>query len=177
VVEKLLNLGIQVILITQDQGTWKDLEHRYLHKDIAMFQLSLSDPAEGTIVLNTGDALVARLSKIDILLRSAHPDLIKQAGEHLRDAGERFCKEMLVKNRRVTGDKNAVISEYDGKGLDSLVPKVEPLLTKDPSHPGKLRALPGSLNPAKHDDEAPSKGALRVALGDLGYLRKEYLAN
>src|SRR5207249_1250338 len=93
VVEKLLDLGVQVILLTQDQGAWKDLEHRYLHKNIAMFQLSLSDPAEGTIVLNTGDTLVARLSKIEILLRSTHPELLKQAGEHLRDAGERFCKE------------------------------------------------------------------------------------
>jgi hypothetical protein len=175
VIEKLLELGVQVILLTLDQGTWKDLEHRYLHKDIAMFQLSLSDPGEGTIVHNTGDALVARFSKVDILLRSAHPDLLKQAGEHLRDAGERFCKEMLIKDRQAGGDKTAVISEYDGRALDWLIPKVEPLLLNDPSHPGKLRALPASLNPAKHDDDTPSRGSLKVALGDLMYLKKEYL--
>jgi hypothetical protein len=175
VVEKLLGLGVQVILLTQDQTTWRDLEHRYLHKGIAMFQLSLTDPGEGTVVRNTADDLMARFAKIEILVRSGHPDLLKQAGESLRNVGERLCKEMLVKDRQAKGEQAAVISDYDGKTLEWLIPKVEPLLMKDPSHPGKLRAVPSALNPAKHDDDTPSKGALQVALGDLTYLKKEYL--
>src|SRR5712691_3114819 len=175
VVEKLLGFGVQVILLSQDQTTWRDLEHRYLHKGIAMFQLSLTDPGEGTIVRNTADHLTARFAKIEILVRSGHPDLLKQAGENLRNAGERFCKEMLVKDRQAKGDKAAVVSDYDGKTLEWLIPKVEPLLVKNPSHPGKLRAVPSALNPAKHDDDTPSKGALQVALGDLMYFKKEYL--
>jgi AAA domain-containing protein len=176
VVEKLLDLGVQVIVLTQDQKTWRDLEHRYLHKNVAMFQLSLTDPGEGTVVRNTADDLMARFAKIEILVRSGHPDLLKQAGEHLRDVGERFCKEMLVRSEHAKGNMNAVISDYNGKTLEWLIPKVEPLLAKDPSHPGKLRALPAMLNPAKHDDDTPSRGALKVALGDLTYFKKEYLA-
>jgi hypothetical protein len=176
VVEKLLDLGVQVILLTQDQTSWRDLEHRYLHKKIAMFQLSLTDPSEGTVVRDTADDLMARFAKIDVLLRSGHPDLLKQAGENLRDAAERFCKEMLVKDECAKGNKAAVISDYDDRNLGWLVPKITPLLVRDPSHPGKLNALPAALNPAKHDDDTPSKGALRNALGELTYLKKEYLA-
>jgi hypothetical protein len=84
---------------------------------------------------------------------------------------------MLVRNAHTKDNKTAVISDYDGKTLEWLIPKVEALLVKDPSHPGKLRALPAALNPAKHDDDTPSKGALRVALGDLTYLKKEYLGS
>lgn len=161
VVEKLLDLGIQVILLTQDQTSWRDLEHRYLHKKIAMFQLSLADPGQGTIVRDTADDLAARFAKIDILLRSGHPDLLKQAGESLRNAAERFCKEMLVMDEHAKGNKGAVISDYDDRNLGWLIPKVTPLLVKDPSHAGKLNALPAALNPAKHDDDTPSKGALK----------------
>lgn len=141
-----------------------------------MFQLSLTDPSEGTVVRDTADDLMARFAKIDVLLRSGHPDLLKQAGENLRDAAERFCKEMLVKDECAKGNKAAVISDYDDRNLGWLVPKITPLLVRDPSHPGKLNALPAALNPAKHDDDTPSKGALRNALGELTYLKKEYLA-
>jgi hypothetical protein len=48
-------------------------------------------------------------------------------------------------------------------------------LTLDPSHPGKLRAIGGAVNPAKHDDAVPAAGMLKVALGDLKFLKKEYL--
>ena len=46
------------------------------------------------------------------------------------------------------------------------------LLTLDPSHPGKLRAIGGAVNPAKHDDAVPAAGVLKVALGDLRFLKK-----
>src|SRR5262249_51615950 len=39
VIERLHALGIQVIILTQDQGTLKDLETRYLHLGIAVFEL------------------------------------------------------------------------------------------------------------------------------------------
>ncbi len=84
-------------------------------------------------------------------------------------------KEMRVKDRWAKGDTHAAISDYDGKNLGQLGPQVEPLLTADPSHPGKLRSIGNELNPAKHDDGIPNQGTLKVALGDLRFLKKQYL--
>ena len=110
-------------------------------------------------------------------MRNAHPTIRKQAGEDLRDAAERFCKEMLVKHRREKGEKTAVISDYDGKNLGWLSPRVEPLLLQDPSHPGKLKAIAAAVNPAKHDDNIPSQGELTVAPGNLTQFVTEYVSN
>jgi hypothetical protein len=104
-----------------------------------------------------------------------HPSSRKLGGGLIRDAAERFCKEILIKARRAKGDAAASLNDYERKNLGDLVPKVEPLLTFDPSHAGKLRAIGGAVNPAKHDDAVPAAGVLKVALGDLRSLRKEYL--
>ena len=176
VLEELIGRDVQVIVLTQDQKTWKDLEHRYLHEQINMFQLALTNPADGTAVTNTGDDLMAMLARAEVLARGGHPELRKQAGELLRDAAERFCKEMLVRDRWTRGDSSAAISDHDGKNLGQLEPKVEPLLTADPSHPGKLRSIGSQLNPASHDDDTPDQGTIAVALGDLKFLKKQYLA-
>ena len=175
VVEELIGAGVQTVVLTQDRKTWKDMEQRYLHKDIDMFQLALTDRADGTEAINTGDDLTTMLARAEVLARGGHIDLRKQAGEMLRDATERFCKEMLVRSLRANGNRRAVLSDYDGKNLGQLEPKVEPLLTADPSHPGKLRTIGTQLNPAKHDDEVPDQGTIKVALGDLKFLKKQYL--
>ena len=52
-----------------------------------------------------------------------------------------FCKEILVKDKGNQGDQNATLSEFEGKVLEWLCPRVEPFLDKDPSHPGKLEAF------------------------------------
>lgn len=175
VVEKLLDLGMQVILLTQDQKSWKDLGNLYAHRKIEMFQLSLPAPDDGTLVWNTADDLKGMLARIETLVRNGHPVVRKQAGQDLRDAGERFCKEMLVKDRRAKGYLGAVISEFAEKDLGWLVPRVQPLLVKDPSHAGKLNAFRAAVNPAKHDDDIPSQGTLAVAFGNLKQFAKEYL--
>ena len=175
VVEELIDAGVQVIVLTQDQKTWKDLEHRYLHVNIDMFQMALTDPADGTAVTSTGDDLMAMLGRAEVLARGRHPELRTQAGELLRNAAERFCKELLVRNRWTKGDKDAALSDYDGKNLGQFAPKVEPLLTAASSHPGRLRSIASQLNPAKHDDDTPDQGTIAVALGDLKFLKKTYL--
>ena len=175
VLEELIRAGIQTVVLTQDRKTWKDMEQRYLHKNIDMFQLTLTDRADGTAVINTGDDLATMLARAEVLARGDHIELRKQAGEILRDAAERFCKEMLVRDRWVKGDSRAALSDYDGRNLGQLEPKVEPLLTADSSHPGKLRTMGSQLNPAKHDDDTPDRGTINVALGDLKFLKKQYL--
>jgi hypothetical protein len=175
VIEDLLNKEIQVIILTQDQRTWKNLGERYLHRNIRQFQIVLESPADGSMVADTADDLETQFIKADMLVRGGHPSLHKQGGEAIRDAAERFCKEVLVKSRRAKGDLTASLTDYDGKNLGDLSPQVEPLLVKDPSHPGKLRTIGAETNPAKHDDAIPQAGTLKVALGDLRYLKRNYL--
>ena len=102
------------------------------------------------------------------------PDIRKLGAQILRSAAERFCKLMLVQNRKSRGEP-AKISDYDGKPLRWLVPKVEPLLTHDPSHAGKLRVIGQRLSPGVHDDRIPPPSDLKQCYGDLKSLRKEYL--
>ena len=175
VLEQLIGADVQTIVLTQDRRTWKDLEQRYLHTNIDMFQMALTDRAEGTAVVNTGDDLMTMLARAEVLARGGHIANRKQAGEILRDAAERFCKEILVRDRWAKGDSGAALSDHDGKNLRQLEPRVEPLLTADPSHPGKLRTIGSQLNPAKHDDDTPDHGTIKVALGDLKFLKKQYL--
>ena len=175
VLEELIGAGIQTVVLTQDWKTWKDMEQRYLHTNIDMFQSALTERAEGTAVINTGDDLATMLARVEVLARGGHIELRKQAGEILCDAAERFSEEMLVRDRWAKGDSRAALSDYDGKNLGQLEPKVEPLLSADPSHPGKLRTMGSQLNPAKHDDDTPDRGTIRVALGDLKSFKKQYL--
>ena len=67
------------------------------------------------------------------------------------------------------------LSDYDGKNPGQVEPKVEPLLTIDPSHPGKLGRKGSQINPAKHDDDTPDNATIKVALGDLEHLKKQHL--
>lgn len=175
VLEELLKRGMQVIVLTQDQRTWKDLGERYLHQNITLFQIALQSPGNGSTVTNTADDLGMAIDRADKLVRSNHPDMLKQGGSVIRDAAERFCKEMLVRDRRATGTAAASLSDYTNRNLGQLCPLVEPLLTHDASHPGKLRTIGGTVNPANHDDAVPAAGALKVALGDLRFLKKTYL--
>lgn len=49
------------------------------------------------------------LARIEALVRGGHTDLRKQAGEQLRNAAERFCKEMLVHDCWNKGDNKAAL--------------------------------------------------------------------
>jgi hypothetical protein len=78
VLEELLKLGMQVIVLTQDQRTWTDLGERYLHQTISMFQIVLQSPADGSSVANTADDLATQLTRAETLARGGHPTLRKQ---------------------------------------------------------------------------------------------------
>ena len=149
---------------------------RYRHVSISTAQLYIDSPASGTVIENTSDALLAKISRATSLARGGHPDSRKECGVQLRDAGERFGKEMMVKGRHAKGDADATLGDYDGKMLEWLCPRVEPLLTKDPSHPGKLEAFRATVNRACHDNTPPSTGEMTQACGEIRYLAKVYLA-
>jgi len=175
VLDELIKLPMQVIVLTQDHATWEDVETRYRHLGISTAQLFIETPAEGSIIENTSDTLLAKISRAKSLARGGHPDSRKECGIHLRDAGELFCKEMLVKDRRAKGEEAASFSDYDDKTLEWLCPRVDPLLVQDASHPGKLGAFRSTVNHACHDNEPPGTAAMVQACGEIHFLQKEYL--
>jgi hypothetical protein len=175
VLQELLDSSVQVILLTHDERMWKDVQERYKHLDLDTFLVSLEKPHVGATVENRSDTLDALLARAMPYSENSNPDIRKTGAQRLRDAAERFCKLMLVKHRHDQGDTAAKVSDYDGKTLSDLVPQVEPLLSRDPSHPGKLRVIGQRLNPGAHDHQVPPPGDLKQSLGDLRYLRKKYL--
>lgn len=175
VLENLIDIGIQTIILTQDRKLWRDIEHRYLHKSIDIFQISLTNPAEGTLVDNKGNNLEKMLSDVKTLVDSGQPDHLNTAGEKLRDAAERFCKQILVEEQWSKGNKCKSISDYDRKSLKEMESEVISLLNKDSSHPGKLMTIRKKLNPASHDDDILNKKTLNSLLGELRYLKEQYV--
>jgi hypothetical protein len=63
VIERLHALGIQMIILTQDQRTLTELETRYLHLGIAVFELVIESPLDGTTILDASDSL-ARIPRM-----------------------------------------------------------------------------------------------------------------
>jgi hypothetical protein len=175
VLEALVGLSIQVILLTHDERMWKDVQERYKHLDLDTFLVWLEDPQAGGTVENRPGTLDALLARATPYIENSNPDIRKIGAQRLRDAAERFCKLMLVKHRHDQGDTAAKVSDYDGKNLGDLLRDVEPLLSRAPSHSGKLRVIGLRLNPGAHDDSVPPAGDLRQCLGDLKRLREEYL--
>ncbi|MBC7363898.1 MAG: AAA family ATPase [Candidatus Aminicenantes bacterium] len=175
VLEELIGSSIQVILLTHDERMWKDVQERYKHLELDTLLVSLEEPKVGAKVESRSDTLDALLARATPYVKNANPRIRKIGAQRLRDAAERFCKLMLVKHRRDQEDSAAMVSDYDGKTLGDLIPDVYTLLTKDPSHSGKLRVIGQRLSPGSHDHQVPPPGDLKQSLGDLKYLRKEYL--
>ena len=175
VLEELLKLPIQIIVLTQDHAAWEDIEIRHRHLGISMAQLYIESPETGTIIDNTSDTLMAKVNRAKSLAKGGHPHVRKECGIQLRDAGELFCKEILVKNKCNQGDQNATLSDFEGKVLGWLCPRVEPFLDKDPSHSGKLEAFRKTVNTACHDNTPPGSSEMTQACGEIGYLANEYL--
>lgn len=176
VLEELVNAGFQVILLTHDDDTWKDVQERYKHLNLDTYILCLNDAARGTEAKNTGDTFEVMLDRARPFIRNADSEIRKIGAERLRDAAERFGKVLLVRDRQAKGDTSAALSDYDGYTLGQLQPKVDPLLTKDAADSGKLRTLTRHLNPGNHDDQVPAPGDLAVCLGDLEAFKRSYLA-
>ena len=175
VLTELLNLPIQTIVLTQDHPTWEELEILYRHLGVSTAQLYIDTVAEGTVIENTSDELLAKISRAKSLPRSGHPQPRKECGLQLRNAGERFCKEILVNDQRSKGNAAASLTDYEGKVLEWLCPHVEPLLDHDASHLGKLEAFRKTVNNACHDNAPPSPAEMTHACGVIRAFVKEYL--
>ena len=116
-----------------------------------------------------------------MMLKAAEPFTTSSQLLHRRDgagkirmAAERFCKELLVSERRTSGDTNALITEYDNVQLNALITQVTPYLKRQ-DEAGKLGSIRQSTNPGNHDDDVPSKETLKVCLGNLRRFKRDYL--
>jgi tetratricopeptide (TPR) repeat protein len=175
VIEALLDAGVQVIVITQDHKSWKDIGHRWEHRGAAQFQIVRENPVAGSEIRGQGDALATMLAQARPFINSQDSEQRKEGATRLRRIIERFSKELIVKSRHANGDAMASITDYDGKAYGDFSALALALLTQDPAHRGKLNAAYGYVTPGPHDDTPPSTAQLKVAAGDLNRLKKDYL--
>jgi hypothetical protein len=175
VIEALLELGIQIVICTQDHKSWKEIGDRWQHRGAIQFQIIRHDPALGTEIRSQNDDLATMIAKAQPYVVSQDPINRKEGGVQVRAAIERFCKMLIVRDRIRNGDVLAAITEYDGQNFGTYKNSALSLLTKDRSHPGKVNSAYNYATPAPHDDKPPSSGELKMALGDLRMLKKAYL--
>jgi hypothetical protein len=86
----------------------KTLASAIFHRNVSLFQIMLQTPLDGTTVF---DDLDSRFVKAEKLVRSGVPSLHKQGGEVIREAAERFCKEILLRSRRANGEAAASLND------------------------------------------------------------------
>ena len=175
VIAGLLDAGLQVIICTQDHKSWKDIGDRWGYRGAVQFQIIRNDALLGTEIRSQNDDLATMMAKAQPLIKSQDPVVRKDGAIRLREAIERFAKMILVRERQRTGDSLASITDYDGKNFGTYAQQAMGLLTKDPSHPGKLKSAHGYVTPGPHDDKPPSSGELISAYGELKRLKKDYL--
>ncbi|MGY3149551.1 hypothetical protein ACVWYQ_006550 [Bradyrhizobium sp. USDA 3397] len=175
VIEALLDSSVQVIVITQDHKSWKDIGHRWEHRGAAQFQIVRENAVAGTEIRGQDDALATMLAQARPFINSQDSDQRKEGATRLRRVIERLCKELIVKSRRTRGDSMASITDYDSKNYGDYSAQALALLTLDPAHRGKLTAAYSYVTPGPHDDTPPSTAQLKVAAGDLNRLKKDYL--
>jgi hypothetical protein len=115
------------------------------------------------------------IAKAQPFIKSQDAEQRKEGASRIRDAIERFSKELLVRQRKHDGEILASIADYNGKNFGEYSNSVYALLTQDASHSGKLRVAHNYVTPGSHDDTPPSATQLKTALGDLKKLKKDYL--
>ena len=93
-------------------------------------------------------------------MSSSSAEARKLAAKHLRTATERFCKLMVIKGREAQGTVTP-LSELN-LTLGALIPMVDPMLTQNGGDPGKLKVIPGRINPGNHDDAVPEQADLKA---------------
>ncbi len=175
VIGGLLDADVQVIVCTQDHKSWSDIGDRWGHRGVGQFLFVRDDAVQGTEIRSQNDDLAAMLARAKPLLKSQDPEVRKEGAGRIREAIERFCKTLLVKDRQAKGDSLASITDYAGKNFGNCGQQVMDMLVKDRADPGKLKGAHKYVTPGPHDDTPPSSSELACAFGDLKKLIKEYL--
>lgn len=134
-----------------------------------------NDAVTGTEIRSQNDDLATMIAKAQPFIKSQDPVVRKEGASRLREAIERFAKMIVVRGRQKSGEPLASITDYDGRNFGTYSQQAMNLLSRDPSHPGKLKASHQYVTPGPHDDKPPSSGELVSAFGELRHLKKVYL--
>ena len=173
VLQELIDRGIHVIVVSQDEMLSKLMHSRYEHLPVNGFSITMETPGDGARVVATSDTAEALLQRAGATLRNDNPEIRKQNSAKVREAAERLAKEILVRKRTAAGE-TATIADYDGKTLGPLIADLEPYLD-DPSHKGKWRNVNELVSRGGlHDTEVPTTNDLSVAHGNLKQFRRHY---
>jgi len=173
VIEGLLESGVQVVLTTHDNNLNKRVHDLHGHRGIDGYEITMDTPGEGASLIRRTDDLRSVLDEAFDFARHCLDSQIPDAANKVRKAAERLCKEIIVRARRAQGEDITTADLNDNPG--DLVKMATPHLTKDPSHPGKLKHAITVTNPGSHDDPTgASRQDLKGVMGDLRKLRKDY---
>jgi hypothetical protein len=173
VISRLLDDGVQVIVLTHDDRTIKQLHHLYERLPAIGYALSLDKPSDGTTATRTSNTAETLLQRAKIYIDSPDSQLRRSGANKLREAAERIAKEIIVNGRNDAGDACS-ITDYDGVTLGPLIRKVTPYMTK-PDEPGQWQVIGDRLNPGNHDDTPPAKNELKGVFTYLSNFVKHYL--
>jgi hypothetical protein len=164
--------AVQAIVTTHDRELNKRIHDLHDHAGIDGYEAAM-DPSGGTVLIPKSDDLLSLLGEADVAVSYCLDTQLGEASDKVRKAAERLAKEIVVLNRRQAGMETTV-ADID-ETLGELTKMATPFLTKDPSHPGKLKHAATVLNPGSHDDHrTPARQDLVVVMGDLKFLRKTY---
>ena len=173
VIGKLLDDGVQVIVLTHDDRTIKEIHHMYERLPAIGYALALGKPSDGTTATRTSNTAETLLQRAKVYIDSPDPQLRRSGANKLREAAERIAKEIIVNSRNDSGDACS-ITDYDGVTLGPLIRKVTPYMTK-PDEPGQWQVIGDRLNPGSHDDTPPPKNELKGVFTYLSNFVKDYL--
>jgi hypothetical protein len=173
VIGRLLDEGVQVIVLTHDDRTIKEIHHMYERLPAIGYALALGKPSDGTTATRTSNTAETLLQRAKVYIDSPDPQLRRSGANKLREAAERIAKEIIVNGRNNNGD-TCSITDYDGVTLGPLIRKVTPYMTK-PDEPGQWQVIGDRLNPGSHDDTPPTKNELKGVFTYLSNFVKGYL--
>jgi len=175
VVEKLLGLGIQVMVFTHSLSFWTDLQTRHAAKLPKGFKVvQETTPTISTNIHDMDSEIADLLKRIDSIVRNPSADVALSAANQIRSAAELFCKLIICKNES-SSDHPLIPSCFGRKMLPELLRRAEPYLTQDASHAGKIRHIETcTCRGSHHDYGADPRISLRSMLGDVKNLSREY---
>ncbi|CAM3422129.1 AAA family ATPase [Occultella aeris] len=171
-ITRLLDEGVQVILLTHDPKVEGEVVGRHQYRGLLHYRLALHSAVEGTLVTNEDDFVGRKLIEARGHLQSQTLEGRKAATSALRDSAERLGKQIMAAARTANGNPTTVASL--GKAmLGQLIPEILPHV-QGPDEPGRWNSWKNTLNSGSHDDEVPAAQSLTVALGEINKVRKDH---
>jgi hypothetical protein len=168
VIPALIAADFQVLITTYDHHLNKLLTAA---QPLDGFQVSLDEPADGSVVVKGSHSAQALLRDAKEYLGEGQAIRATAAGR-LRVAAEAVAKEVLVAKRSAQGDRVS-LADYTGKTLEGLVPLLKEHLD-DQEYRWWTMVSP-RLSPGAHDDAPPERNTLTMVYNGLKKTLRDHL--